>query len=88
MNDYDKFSFLITYPMLLLCLVPVADETTRFHEEYLFSQLFGGNWDKMDIAECFSASIVVIALCISIIPFLKKYPLLIGLNKYGYHDMI
>lgn len=40
MNDYDKFSFLITYPMLLLCLVPVADETTRFHEEYLFSQLF------------------------------------------------
>lgn len=46
-----------------------------------FIQLFGGNWDKMDIAECFSASIVVIALCISIIPFLKKYPLLIGLNK-------
>lgn len=40
MNDYDKFSFLITYPMLLLCLVPVTDETARFHEEYLFSQLF------------------------------------------------
>ena len=46
-----------------------------------FIQLFGGNWDKMDIAACFCASIVVTALCISIIPFLKKYPLLIGLNK-------
>ena len=34
-----------------------------------FIHLFGGNWDKMDIAECFSVSIVVIALCISIIPF-------------------
>lgn len=40
MRGYDKFSFLITYPMLLLCLVPVADENARFHEEYLFSQLF------------------------------------------------
>lgn len=40
MRDYDKFSFLVTYPMLLLCLVPVADDEAKFHEEYLFSQLF------------------------------------------------
>lgn len=40
MSDYDKFSFLVTYPLLQLCLVPVADENARFHEEYLFSQLF------------------------------------------------
>lgn len=40
MRDYDKFSFLITYPMLLLCLVPVDEDNAKFHEEYLFSQLF------------------------------------------------
>ncbi len=40
MTDYDKFSFLITYPLKLLCLTKVKDEGASFTEEYIFSQLF------------------------------------------------
>lgn len=40
MNEYDVFAFLVTYPLLLLCLVTTANKRAKFHEEYLFPQLF------------------------------------------------
>lgn len=40
MNEYDFFAFLVTYPLLLLCLVTTNDKSAKFHEEYLFPQLF------------------------------------------------
>lgn len=40
MTDYDKFAFLITYPLRLLCLTPAKHEDAAFIEEYTFSQLF------------------------------------------------
>ncbi len=39
MTDYDKFAFLITYPLRLLCLTPKHKDAS-FIEEYTFSQLF------------------------------------------------
>lgn len=36
---YDKLCFLLTYPIAILCLAKTKTEG-RFHEEYLFSQLF------------------------------------------------
>ena len=40
MSEFDKFSFLITYPLRLLCLTKTRYEDVPFTEEYLFSQLF------------------------------------------------
>lgn len=42
LTNYDKFSYLITYPILLLSLTKITKESNEdvFHEEYLFSQLF------------------------------------------------
>lgn len=40
MTDYEKFSFLITYPLRLLCLTKTKNDNAKFNEEYLFSQLF------------------------------------------------
>ncbi|MBO4664920.1 MAG: hypothetical protein J5663_10990 [Bacteroidaceae bacterium] len=40
MSDYDKFSYLVTYPLRLLCLTKTKRESVAFTEEYIFSQLF------------------------------------------------
>ena len=40
MSFYDKFSFLVTYPLRLLCLTKAKEGNSQFVEEYLFSQLF------------------------------------------------
>lgn len=40
MSDHDKFSFLVTYPLRLLCLTKTKYNGAVFMEEYLFSQLF------------------------------------------------
>lgn len=40
MTEHDVFAFLVTYPLLLLCLVTTDDKDAKFHEEYLFPQLF------------------------------------------------
>jgi hypothetical protein len=40
MTEYEVFAFLVTYPLLLLCLVTTDDKRVKFHEEYLFPQLF------------------------------------------------
>ena len=41
MTSYDKFSFLITYPFLILCLTKDKDkQSNTFCDSYLFSQLF------------------------------------------------
>lgn len=40
MSEYDKFCFLISYPILLLCNFETNKQTTcSFNEEYLFPQL-------------------------------------------------
>lgn len=38
MSDYDKFCFIITYPMFLLCISPTTEDA-KFEEEYFFPQL-------------------------------------------------
>lgn len=40
MKAYDQFAFLITYPLLMLCLTEGRVEDGNFVQEYLFSQLF------------------------------------------------
>lgn len=56
MTENEVFEFLVTYPLLLLCLVTTDDKDAKFREEYLFPQLFfhllyttkcdgGGCWD-------------------------------------------
>lgn len=40
MSVHDKFSFLVTYPLRLLCLTKTKYDNAVFMEEYLFSQLF------------------------------------------------
>ena len=40
MTEYEKFSFLITYPIRLTCLTKVKYDDAEFCEEYIFPQLF------------------------------------------------
>lgn len=40
MTKYDQMSFLLTYPIKLLCLTKANNPDSPFCEEYLFSQLF------------------------------------------------
>lgn len=52
MKAYDQFAFLITYPLLMLCLTEGRVKDGEFVEEYLFSQLFiyllcQSNYDKL-----------------------------------------
>ncbi len=39
MSEYDQFSFLITYPVRILCSTKAKDSNANFVEEYIFSQL-------------------------------------------------